>query len=128
MARTSPARTVVTMPYSMPGPLRTLSRAAVTLTRVEAVVVALWIVTDFVFLAALMMSAAEIWRTVAGAKKRAPFAWPGAVLAGAAAFLIARNAFDFQRWSDYLVPAINLTLCGAVAPVVLVIGKLRRKF
>lgn len=96
--------------------------------RVEAVVVAIWIVTDFVFLAAILMIVAEIWKTVTGMKRRAFFVWPTAALSGAAAFLIARDAFVFLKWSDFLIPAINLSVTVIILPLVLAVGKLRKKY
>ncbi len=96
--------------------------------RVEAVVVAIWIVTDFIFLSAILMIVAEVWKTVTGVKRRAFFVWPGAALSGAAAFLIARDAFDFLKWSDYIVPVINLTFTVALIPLALAVGKVRKKY
>ncbi len=96
--------------------------------RVESVVVAIWIVTDFVFLSAILMIVAEIWKTVTGVRRRAVFVWPSAILAGAAAFLIARDAFDFLKWSDFLVPAVNLVFTVALIPLTLAVGKLRKKY
>lgn len=96
--------------------------------RVEAVVVAVWVVTDFIFVAALLMIVAEIWRTVTGAKKRAAFVAPTGVLAGAAAFFIAEGVFDFQKWSDVLIPAINLSFALVLIPLVCAVGKLRKKY
>lgn len=96
--------------------------------RVEAVVVAIWIVTDFIFLSAILMIAAEIWKTVTGAKRRSFFVWPCAALSGAAAFLIARDAFAFLKWSDFIVPAVNLAFTVALIPLALALGKLRKKY
>lgn len=96
--------------------------------RVEAVVVAVWIVTDFVFVAALLSITAEIWRTVTGVKKRTAFVPVTAVLAGAAAFLIAKDAFAFQKWSDVLIPAINLCFTVVLIPLTAAVGKLRKKY
>lgn len=96
--------------------------------RVEAVVVAIWIVTDFTFLASVLMIVSEIWRSVAGVKRRTAFVPLSAALAGAAAFLIAKNGFDFQSWSDVIVPGVNLILAVVLVPAVMWIGKLRRKY
>ena len=96
--------------------------------RAEAVVVAVWIVTDFIFLSSVLMIAAEIWKTVAGVKRRTFFVLPCAALSGAAAFLVAGNAFAFQRWSDFIVPAVNLLLAAVLIPAVMAVGKLRRRY
>lgn len=96
--------------------------------RVEAVVVAVWIVTDFIFVAALLSIVAEIWRTVTGVKKRTAFVPVTAGIAGIAAFFIARDAFAFQKWSDVLIPAVNLVFTVALIPAVSAVGKLRKKY
>ncbi len=96
--------------------------------RVEAVVVAIWIVTDFIFLAAILMIVSEIWRTVTGVKKRGAFVPPSAALSAGAAFLIAKNAFTLEAWSDILIPGINLILAVIFVPAVMGIGKVRRKY
>lgn len=96
--------------------------------RVEAVVVAIWIVTDFIFVAAILSIVAEIWKTVTGVRKRTAFIPPTAVLAGVAAFLIAKDAFAFQKWSDILIPAINLSFTVVLIPVVAAVGRLRKKY
>ncbi len=96
--------------------------------RAEAVVVAIWIVTDFIFLSAILMIVSEIWRTVTGVRRRAFFTAPSATLSGMSAFLIARDAFEFMKWSDFLVPAINLGITAVIIPAVLAVGKIRKKY
>ena len=95
--------------------------------RVEAVVIAVWVVTDFTMLAALLTIASRIWRTVLGTGRRRIFVAPGGILAGAAAFLIAPDAFSFQRWSNLLMPLANTALAVGSVILVLGIGKLRKK-
>ncbi len=96
--------------------------------RVEAVVVAIWIVTDFIFLSALLMIVGEIWRTVTGATRHAVFSVPTAVLSGAAAFLIAGNAFELQKWSDFIIPITNIVFTVVLIPAALAVGKIRKKY
>ena len=96
--------------------------------RAEAVVVAVWIVTDFIFLSSVLMIAAEIWKTVAGVKRRTFFVLPCAALSGAAAFLIAPDAFALLKWSEFLIPAINLAFTVILIPLALAVGKIRKKY
>lgn len=96
--------------------------------RVEAVVVAIWIVTDFIFLTSILMIVAEIWKTVTGVKRRSFFVPPTALLSGAAAFLTARDAFEFLRLSEFIVPAISLAFTVVLIPAVMAVGKLRKKY
>ena len=95
--------------------------------RVESVVVAIWIVTDFIFLGAVIMVVSEIWRSVTGVKRRQAFVPPTAALSGAAAFLITGGAFELQRWSDTLIPAINMSFTVILIPGALLITMLRKK-
>ncbi|MGM9521003.1 MAG: GerAB/ArcD/ProY family transporter [Oscillospiraceae bacterium] len=95
--------------------------------RVEAVVVAVWIVTDFTMLGALLLIVSEIWRAVFGTKKRVLYVFPSGVLAGAAAFLIASNAFSLLKWSEFIIPVANMGLAVILIPLTLAVGKLRKK-
>ena len=97
------------------------------LDRIESVVVAIWIVTDFTLLSALFIIISQIWRSVFLTEKRTIFIIPSGVLSAAAAFLIAPNAFQLLRWSRLLIPAANLFMTAVLTPLVLVIGKLRKK-
>lgn len=97
------------------------------LERIESVVVAIWIVTDFTVLSALFIIVSEIWRSVFLAAKRTTFIIPSGALSAAAAFLIAPNAFQLLRWSRLIVPAANLFMTVLLTPLVLIIGKLRKK-
>lgn len=95
--------------------------------RVEALVIAIWVMTDFTMLAAALMIAAEIWKQVLGVRKRRIFVFPSAALSCACAFLIAPNAFRLQWWSELGIPLVNLVFAFILIPLALIIGKLRRK-
>jgi hypothetical protein len=97
-----------------------------TIERIEAVAVGIWIITDFAMVASLLMIVSQIWKRVLGTKKRALFVVPSGALAGVAAFIIASNAFSLLKWSELLVPAVNLVLSAVVIPILLVIGKIRK--
>ena len=94
--------------------------------RIESVVVAIWIVTDFTLLTSLFIMISEIWRTVSLRKGRKVFIIPSGVLAGAAAFFIVPNAFSLLRWSRFIIPGMNLLMTVVVTPLTLIIGKLRK--
>ncbi len=94
--------------------------------RVEAVVVAVWISTDFILLASLLTIVSEIWKAVFRAKRRSVFVIPSGVLALSSAFLIAPDAFSFLRWSDFIVPGVNLVMTTALIPAVLAVGRIRK--
>lgn len=95
--------------------------------RVEALVITIWITTDFLLDATLLMTDAEILRGIFGAERRAPFVIPAAAGAAASALLAAKSAFGLQPLSELLVPAANLFFAFILIPAVLAVGKLRKK-
>jgi len=95
--------------------------------RIESVVISVWVVTDFVYLAALMMISAEILKTVFGAEKRRSFVPPIAIAFFIVAKVIAPNAFSLTWISQQLMPGINLGIAFLVFPCLLLIGRLRKR-
>lgn len=94
--------------------------------RMESLVVAVWIFTDFIFLASMMMSSGEVFRGVFGAEKRTPFVWPVAALTLICAAVISPDAFELYTQSRTYILWINAALTWGVIPVVFIIGKLRK--
>ncbi len=95
--------------------------------RIESVVIAIWIATDFIFLSALLIIISEILKTVFKAKKRTPFAYPCAAISLIVSLIIAPNAFVLETISEVIVPIIHLALALVVIPLILFIGKIRKK-
>jgi spore germination protein KB len=95
--------------------------------RIEAVVVLLWIVTDLAFLSGLLGISSEIFKITTGSKSRRKFVWFAAALALAVSFLISGNAFDLRPLSEVVVPAISMFLTIILVPLILIIGRLRKK-
>ena len=94
--------------------------------RIEAVVITLWVITDFLFVAVLLRIFDELFAAVA--ERESP--WPlHPILAGcsvACGLLAARDAFTLERLSQGVVPAVNLLLALILSTVALIVGKLRR--
>ena len=94
--------------------------------RIEAVVIALWVIPDLVFAAALLRAEGVLLSAVTGRTIGRPlhlvFA-AGAMICGLAA---ARDAFSLERLSRELVPAVNLALAFGLMPLSLLVGRLRR--
>ena len=94
--------------------------------RIEAVIVAMWVLTDFILLSALIMANGEIVRLILpGASRRT------AVLTIAAASLltsifISPSVFELQIFSERIVPVVNLAFSIVILPLSLLIGRLRR--
>ena len=95
--------------------------------RVEALAVAIWVITDFTMLAAVLIITAEIWRGVFEVPKRKVFVYPEAVFASICSGVITQNAFDLIWWSEIAIPAGNIFLAFVLIPLVLFIGRLRKR-
>lgn len=95
--------------------------------RMESIVISIWVVTDFVYLAALMMMSAEILKTVFGTERRQLFVPFCAIACFIVAKVIAPNDFSLTRVSETVVPTINLAIVCIVFPFLLLVGKLRKR-
>ena len=86
--------------------------------RFDALVVVLWLMTDYVCVGMVLMSASEACCSVFGKGKRRRFVLPLAALMLSDAFLLATDAFRFTLFSDRVVPAVNLGLAFVLLPSV----------
>ena len=110
-----------------------------SMERVEPVIIALWIFSDFIFLSALFSIAARNLRfCLAFSEPDAPpkltdlrngrwLMLPCAALVVAAAALIPGEVPAFERFSEVVVPAGNAVMIVAVPLLTLLVGKLRRR-
>ena len=109
------------------------------LERLEALIVSLWLFPDFLLVSALLYSAQHCLRCLLGEKpefrgekrfdlSRGRWVIP---LCGAlsitAAILIAPDASSMTQWSERTIPIINLAVSFGFAPIIYIIGKLRKK-
>lgn len=113
------------------------------LERIEAVIIAVWVLPDFILGATLLSMARGTVNLCLGA----PFdqgsglclskkygllprgCWPGLVCAGAAlaaALVMARQAGALTWYSEVLIPALNLGMVFLVLPLVFLVGRLRK--
>lgn len=97
-----------------------------TVERIESVIVAVWVIADFVMISALLMAACKILSTVFGGHRRS-YTIPCGVVAVLFACLLAPNAFVLEHIFERLIPAVTLVLVYIVLPVTLLIGKVRKK-
>lgn len=98
-----------------------------TVERIEAVVVAAWVITDFMLLAVLLTVGSEIIKLTVPRVKRTAAVLAEAAVVLAAALLISSSMYEQQILSESIVPVLNLCFTLAVFPAVLIIGKIRRK-
>ena len=96
------------------------------LERIEPVTVMIWVLTDFVFIALLMMSAGEVGRNVLGMKSRRPAVLVAAAAMMGTAFPVSRDAFTFGFVSFGLVPMVNLAAAAVLLPILAIIKKLKK--
>ncbi len=96
-----------------------------SLERIEALLVALWIFSDFLLTAALLLVVRRCLAPLCGEKP-----WLGAAI-GAPALLIgcllAPEAAAFERLSSRWIPVANAAVCLLLIPGVYVLGKLRKR-
>ena len=99
--------------------------------RMEALAAAMWVISDFLLLGALLQAAPAALGTAlygpAGPRRDWLF-WLCAVLAGAAARLCAPDAFALQALGRRPVPLANLGFAFGVLPLTLLAGRLRGKW
>lgn len=95
--------------------------------RIESVIIAIWVATDFLLLSFLYIIIGDIGRRLTGAKSRKTFVFPAGALSAVCAFAMADNAFDLQGLSEKVIPTVNMVFAFAVMPLIFIIGKARRK-
>ena len=109
------------------------------LERLEALIVSLWLFPDFLLVSALLYCAQHCLRSALGERAKyrgekrldfSRFRWLvpicGALSIGAA-IIIAPDAASMTRWSEKIIPIMNLAVSFALIPTIYIIGKLRRK-
>ena len=100
--------------------------------RIEALVVGLWLLPDFVLVTAELMIAADNLQMITGHLHSKHWKMGGiligAALSGTAAHYIAPDPQSLLQWSDKIIPAIHLSWAYIVIPFILLIAALRKKF
>ena len=111
-----------------------------TLERVEALVVALWILPDFLLVSLLLASAQHCLRIVMGSKNTfyqgerlfdmKNGRWIIPVCAGISilcGLFIAPDPLSLELWSERLIPLINFIVALLLIPFIYIVGKARKK-
>ena len=108
-----------------------------TVERIEALVVALWVLPDFIIFAMMLMVAAHCLRLIFGyvpETEQTPmldmtngrFLMPvAAVFIALAAAALDLDSDNLETYSELIVPAANLAVSCVLIPVSYVVGKLR---
>lgn len=100
--------------------------------RIEALVVGLWLLPDFVLITLELIIAADNLQSIFHTQDKA-CAKPITILTASAfallfAFRISPNGQNMHRWSDIIIPTIHFAWAYGVIPFLLLIGGLRKKF
>lgn len=100
--------------------------------RIEALVVGLWLLPDFILITLELIIASDNLRLIFNhteTKKSSPIAIFSAAAASLViAFLISPDGQHMHRWSDQIIPTIQLLWAYGIIPLILLIGGLRKKF
>ena len=87
------------------------------LERFDAVIVALWMMTDYVFVGMLLLSASAALQRISGTRRREIWVAFCALGMLISAIFAAGNAFLLVRLSERLIPAVNLILTFLLLPL-----------
>lgn len=110
------------------------------LERIEAIVIAFWVVTDFTLVSMLLFACIENLHLILGIQrdKRTVnsffsltngrwLIWICSIVVALVAALIAPSSFELHWLSEVYVPLINLIFVFLLMPLICIIGKLRKK-
>lgn len=95
--------------------------------RIEALIIAVWILTDFMLISSLLMIIGELMKNIIKSAKRRPFVIVSGIITAIIALYIASNAFTLLIYSDFFVPAVNMVFTFVIIPAVLITGLIRGK-
>lgn len=107
--------------------------------RIDAIVVAMWVFSDFVLISLLLYTAAKNLRMTFGIEPTEEKAkltdlshgrWPAplcALLAMVSGLTMASDAIALEKFTEVIVPVLNLVFSIVLPPLVFVTGRLRGK-
>lgn len=110
-----------------------------TVERIDAIVVAMWVFSDFVLVSLLLYTAAKNLRMSLGIEPgeekprltdfgRGRWLTPVcAALALAAGLAMAKDAVSLEKFTEGIIPLLNFLFSFVLPPLVFVVGRLRRK-
>lgn len=110
-----------------------------SLERIEALVVSLWVFSDFILVSLCLSAAQRIIRGCLG--KRNNYAgekmfdmkngrfiiWLCAAFAAVFALVFAVDSESLTLWSETVIPIANLTFAFVLLPIIYIVGKIRKR-
>lgn len=110
-----------------------------TLERIEALVVSLWVFPDFLMVALLLYSS-QLCLHIAwceesqysgekffGPRRGRYLVWLCASAAIVCSLLIGRDSAAMSRWSERIIPLVNMSFAFVVLPVIFIVGKIKKR-
>ena len=95
--------------------------------RVESVVIALWMLTDFVLVTMMVKAAARSFARALGAEQEKSCVTPVLLLILTGSALIASNSFALATWMESILTPINLVVGFVFVPIIWCVVKVRKK-
>lgn len=94
--------------------------------RMEAVVVGMWVFTDFLYLTVLMNVGMAIFESIFGKARKYCTGIGWGALTFFASFIISKTSFNTVNLSLKAVPIVNLIFTAGILPLVCAVGKIRK--
>ena len=96
------------------------------LERIEAIVIAMWVISDFVYAAAMLTIISDIAKVAVNGQKRTWWVWTAATFALVISVVLGRSYFGVEQDIGVYIPMINLLFTLVVIPGVLLVAKIRK--
>ncbi len=98
-----------------------------TLDRLESVLLAIWVVADFIVITLFVIIIMHIMKSLFSVSESKYFASPVILFGYVGSQFLTSNRFEFELFSNTVGLTGNIVVCFIIPAIVLVIGKLRRK-
>lgn len=95
--------------------------------RIEAILLGIWVVTDFIYLSVLLSVIGEIFTSIIPGITKTQVGIPAAAAVLVVSFFLAGSTYELDFFSRRLVPGVNLGVMLILLPAALLVGKIRKK-
>jgi spore germination protein (amino acid permease) len=118
--------TIMRMPIPFFNVTKVIS-AMETFDRLEAILLSVWLISDFVIISIFAIIIKNIGKKLFAASETKYSAAPVVLLGYVGCMFITTNRNEIYKLSNYILLASNIILCFVIPIIVLVIGKVRKK-
>jgi len=98
-----------------------------TLEKIESVVVAIWVSSDFVLISFFIICTMDIMKSLFKLSDTKPFINIYVVFLYLLSMCLAKNVFELQQFSNHLALPCNIAVGFVLPAVIFIIGKIRKK-